>query len=75
MGMTAVMAVAAVAGGVAAAQAGKRSGTIAAPKPMPTPDDSAVAAARRRSLAAQYGRRGRQSTILTGGEDEKLGGG
>lgn len=75
MGMTAVMAVAAVAGGVAAAQAGKRNaGTTAAPKPMPTPDDSAVEAARRRSLAAQYGRRGRQSTILTGDQD-KLGGG
>jgi hypothetical protein len=42
---------------------------IQAPPVMPTPDDEAVKRARRRSLAAQLGRRGRQSTILSQGDD------
>ena len=44
---------------------------------MPTPDSSAVAAAKRRSVASQSARQGRASTILTqGGLDsssDKLG--
>jgi hypothetical protein len=35
------------------------------PTPMPTPGDDQSAAAQRRALAAQMGRRGRQSTILS----------
>lgn len=46
--------------------------TVTAPPVMPTPDDDAMRRARRRSLAAQLGRRGRQSTILSQG-DETLG--
>lgn len=40
---------------------------VAAPEkmPAPLPDDQAVAAAKRRSIAAQVKRRGRASTILT----------
>lgn len=36
-----------------------------APTVMPTPDDEAARAAKRKSLAAQAQRRGRQSTILS----------
>ena len=45
-------------------------------KAMPTPDDVAQRAAKRRSIAASKARRGRASTILTGvgGERESLGG-
>jgi hypothetical protein len=39
---------------------------------MPLPDDQAVANARRRSLAAQISRQGRQSTILSD-TSQKLG--
>lgn len=35
------------------------------PAVMPLPDDDAVAKARKRSIAAQMRRRGRQSTIMT----------
>lgn len=46
---------------------------IPPPTPMPVPDDAAVAAAKKRSIAAQLQRRGRASTILTdpvtGGSD------
>lgn len=52
--------------------------TIFAPAPapepvpvMPTPDDEAVKAARRKSIAAQRSRRGRASTIFT---EDPLGG-
>ena len=42
---------------------------------MPTPDSTAIAQAKRRSISAQIARRGRASTILTGdqGGTEKLG--
>lgn len=48
---------------------------IAPPPVMPTPDDESVRKARRRSLAAQYGRRGRASTRLSDqqGESDTLG--
>lgn len=39
---------------------------------MPTPDDAAIRAARKRRIAAQSMRRGRASTILTG-PTERLG--
>lgn len=43
----------------------------AAPKPMPVPDDEAMAKARKKSVAAVMGRSGRASTILSdnGGSD------
>ena len=43
---------------------------------MPTADDEAVKRARKKSLAAQYRRRGRSSTILSDAvtDSEKLGG-
>jgi len=45
------------------------------PMPVPLPDDTAIQAARRRSIATQMRRRGRRSTILTGfDEGETLGG-
>lgn len=48
---------------------------IEAPTPMPTPDDDAVNAARRRRLAADQARSGRVSTLLSGGgERTTLGG-
>ncbi len=37
----------------------------AAPTIMPTPDDEAIKAARKRKLAADMGRSGRLSTILS----------
>lgn len=40
--------------------------TIPPPVQIPLPDDEAVKAAKKKSLAAQKGRSGRQSTILTG---------
>lgn len=49
----------------------KKPPTVEPPKVMPTPDDQAMQRARRRSLAEQYGRRGRTSTILT--DDDSLG--
>lgn len=39
------------------------------PPVMPTVDDEAVKRARKKSIAAQVGRRGRASTILTQNED------
>lgn len=39
------------------------------PAVMPTPDDEAVRNAKRRSLAEQMQRKGRQGTILTDGAD------
>ncbi len=38
-----------------------------APTVMPEPDDERIRLARKRSIASQLGRRGRDSTILTGG--------
>lgn len=54
--------------------------TLAAPPavepvtPMPTSDDAAVRATKRKSVAAQRQRRGRSSTILTAASGETLGG-
>lgn len=49
---------------------GKKKAAEPAPTPtpnvMPTPDDEGVALARRRSIARQLSRRGRDSTNLTG---------
>ncbi|HET8728365.1 MAG TPA: hypothetical protein VFO41_12710, partial [Alphaproteobacteria bacterium] len=42
---------------------------VEAPTPMPTPNDEAVRAARRRAEAAQRQRRGRASTIYTAADD------
>lgn len=72
MGIYAVAAVAALAGAAASGAFSDGPGSPPAPKPMPTTDDKAVQDARRRSLAEQLGRRGRQSTILS--QDDKLGG-
>lgn len=47
---------------------------IAPPTPMPIADDAKVKAARRRSTVEQMQRQGRESTILTQGTEEKLGG-
>ena len=60
-----------------AAAALRRPGMPSMPKPttMPTPDDAAVEAARRRRLLAETMRSGRMSTILGGsGERDTLGG-
>lgn len=45
---------------------------VAAPAPMPTIDDAAVKAAKKKSLTAAQQRGGRAATVLTDGED-KLG--
>lgn len=45
---------------------------VAAPAPMPTIDDAAVKAAKKKSLQAAQQRGGRAATVLTDGED-KLG--
>lgn len=47
---------------------------IVPPPVIPLPDDEEVKKARRRSLNAQYRRRGRQSTILSDAYGSKLGG-
>lgn len=48
---------------------------VAEPKPvMPTPDDAAVKAAKKRSIALQLRQRGRASTILTDVSGGGLGG-
>lgn len=46
---------------------------ITAPAVMPTPDDEAVKAAKRRKLAADVARSGRQSTIMDQALSDKLG--
>lgn len=47
---------------------------VAPPTPMPNPDDAAIAAAKKKSIAEIMGRQGRASTILTGNDDgSKLG--
>jgi len=52
----------------------KKDAPVEAPEPvMPIADDEAVREARRRSIAAQMGRGGRQSTILSD-DSTKLGG-
>ena len=53
---------------------GPQAPKVKAPAVMPTPDDEAVNAARRRKIAAMQSRSGRVSTILTEGGDERLGG-
>lgn len=45
----------------------------AAPTIMPTPDDDALAAARKRKMAADMSRSGRVSTILSDGSSDTLG--
>lgn len=50
----------------------KKAAPAASDPVMPLPDDEAVRAARRRSIAQQSGRSGRASTILTDSGD-KLG--
>lgn len=45
--------------------------TVAAPTPMPTPDDDAMRAARRRAAAAAQQRSGRASTILGGATEQR----
>lgn len=58
---------------VDALQVPPSTAAAAEPKPvMPTPDDEAMKASRKRSISAQKKRMGRASTILTG--DEPLGG-
>jgi len=78
----------AAVGTAAGAAIGGAAGTALAGKPkvlevpaipaqtiMPTPDSTAVAAAKRRSIASQSSRQGRASTILTQGglDGDKLG--
>lgn len=46
---------------------------ILPPTPMPTPDDAASRAAKRKSIAAQQQRQGRASTILTEAATDTLG--
>lgn len=49
--------------------------TVEPPTPMPTPDDKTVAAAKKKSIAAQLQRQGRASTILSQtGNADALGG-
>lgn len=59
-------------GGKGSAPAPAPAPVVAKPTAMPTPDDAAVAAAKKRSIAAQIQRQGRASTILTG-DNEALG--
>jgi len=47
----------------------------AAPPPVPTGDDPAIAAAREKARLAEKNRRGRAASILTGSDEDKLGGG
>lgn len=48
--------------------------TVAPVTPMPTPDDEAAKAAKRRQAAALQKRKGRQSTILDQDQTDLLGG-
>jgi hypothetical protein len=47
----------------------------AAPPPVPTGEDPAIAAAREKARLAEKNRRGRAASILTGSDEDKLGGG
>jgi hypothetical protein len=70
---------AAVAGSAASAVAGAGISKLLAPKlpgvrpPTPIPDQSAIDEARQRSLVLQSQRAGRDSTILTQGNNDTLG--
>jgi len=46
----------------------------AAPPPVPTGEDPAIAAAREKARLAEKNRRGRAASILTNPDDDKLGG-
>lgn len=68
-----IMAVASVIGaGAAISAANKKPPKIPEPTVMPTTDDPAALAARRKQAAAQMTQTGRASTILS--QDERLGG-
>jgi len=68
----------AIATGVAGLAASKllspKAPAITQPKAMPTVDDEAAQAARRRQIAEMQARSGRASTILSDDSDAKLGG-
>ena len=62
-------------GGGDSAPSAAAAPAVTPPTPMPTPDDAAIKAAKRRSIADQQRRQGRASTILTDtGTTDALGG-
>jgi len=71
-------AIGAVLSGGSALMGALNKPDAAAPPPVepatPMPDEEALKKARRRSISAQLGRRGRQSTILTDTGGDALGG-
>ncbi len=65
--------VSSIVGGIVGGMFGKQPTinmpTPAQPKTMPSPDDAAIAAAKKKSIAAIMNRSGRASTILSGDSD------
>ena len=56
-----------------AEQGGQQAPEVKKPTLMPTPDDEAIQAAKKKSISAIVGRQGRASTILSGGDGGTLG--
>ena len=73
-----LMAIAGVVSAGASLYGAMNKPDTAAPPPVepatPMPDEEALKKSRRRSITAQLGRRGRQSTILTDTGGDALGG-
>lgn len=62
-------------GGDDPGQTAQAAPTVAPPTPMPTPDDEAAKAVKRKQAMAMSQRRGRQSTILSDPQSSDLLGG
>lgn len=77
-GLGSILGIAGGAASIGSALIGNKPGSapppVTPPTPMPDVDSTRVAQARRRSIAAQQSRQGRDSTILTEAPEAKLGG-
>jgi hypothetical protein len=74
LGSAGVAAASGLLGSATSALLTKKPPALTPPKAMPTVDDEAAQAARRRQIAEMQARGGRASTILSDDSDAKLGG-
>lgn len=65
-----VNVVSTIFGGGQQQQAAPTPPVVQPPTPMPTPDDQAVQAAKKKSISAIVGSQGRASTILSGNDSK-----